>query len=301
MTSLPPELVETIVHEFWYSDMPSHTRKTFMATCPRINRMWKVVYAAIASRDMYITNLAFLDYLCDIAQFQNSIIYHDFIPQLTRAITCFVDLRANERERAAKEVYCYLTALPNMRGFDTLFPHVPYMSFELAWIGIGRFPPFQFLRGIPIRVRYDRFMSPAFSREHWKTRMDVYVAMEDPDPSAVISDSTWSDMLCKLRNVGVPEIFFGIIVISPGPYEMVVDNGVRHLYQTTHIKEGSIQDWDPRDINKRLWMASKGRHWFRRLVSIFDHWEYKSVQLYLPIPIHSGRIIGYLLEREQLV
>ncbi|PBK65787.1 hypothetical protein ARMSODRAFT_960675 [Armillaria solidipes] len=92
--------------------------------------------------------------------------------------------------------------------------------------------------------------------------------MEDPDPSAVISDSTWSDMLCKLRNVGVPEIFFGIIVVSPGPYEMVVDNGVRRLCQTTHIKEDSIRDWDPRDINKRLWMASKGRHCTRLESSI---------------------------------
>ncbi|KAK0238647.1 hypothetical protein EDD85DRAFT_950836 [Armillaria nabsnona] len=273
-----------------------------MATCPRINRMWKVVYAAIASRDMYITNLAFLDYLCDIAQFQKSIIYHDFIPQLTRSITCFVDLRTNERERAAKEVYCYLIALPNMRGFDALFPHVPYISFKLAWIGIGRYSPLQFLCGTLIHARYDRFMSPAFSHEHWKTRMDVYVAMKDPDPSAVMSDSIWSDTLCKLRNVGVPQDFFAFVIVSPGPYDMVVNNGVRHLCQTTHIEEGSLRDWDPRDINKRLWMASKGHHWFKRLVSIFDHWEYENVQGHLPIPIYSAKqSIEFLLKREQLV
>ncbi|KAG7444362.1 uncharacterized protein BT62DRAFT_934025 [Guyanagaster necrorhizus] len=113
MTTFPPELVEIIVHQVWYSQMPSTIRKSFMAACLSINRTWKAVYGPIASQDMYITNLTFLDYLCDIAQSRKSIIYHDFIPRLTRTITCFVDLRENEREGAVKEVY----ALPSIRGF----------------------------------------------------------------------------------------------------------------------------------------------------------------------------------------
>ncbi|SJL03475.1 uncharacterized protein ARMOST_06831 [Armillaria ostoyae] len=132
MTTLPPELVEIIVYEAWHSEMPSYVRKRLMTACPSINRTWKAVYAPIASQDMYITNLAFLDYLCRIvAQFRKSIIYRDFIPRLTRTITCFVDLRACEREGAAEEVYLYLNVLRNMRGFEALFPHVPHLSLLL--------------------------------------------------------------------------------------------------------------------------------------------------------------------------
>ncbi len=102
MTTFPPELVEIIVHDIWNSEMPSFVRKSFMTTCPWINRTWKAVYAPIASQDMYITNLTFLDYLCDISRTRKSIIYHDFIPRLTRAITCFVDLRENNRKEQQK-------------------------------------------------------------------------------------------------------------------------------------------------------------------------------------------------------
>ncbi|KAK0458129.1 uncharacterized protein EV420DRAFT_1748417 [Desarmillaria tabescens] len=261
MTTLPPELVEIIVSQVWSSAMPSYIRKSFMTTCPRINRMWKDIYAPIASQDMYITNLTFLDYLCDIAHRKKSIIYHNFIPRLTRTITCFIDLREDGREGAVKRAYCYLFGLPNIRGFDALFPHIPYISFQLIWIGVGPYSPLQFLRGIPIQARYDRFLSTAFSLDcpRWKTQMDVYIAMTDPDPSSVIRDSTWSNTLCHLRGVGVPGFFFGIFVASLGPYEMFVTEGVRHLRQTTYIAERNLEDYDPRKINKRLWMASNRR------------------------------------------
>ncbi|KAK0470665.1 hypothetical protein IW261DRAFT_1573101 [Armillaria novae-zelandiae] len=136
-----------------------------MTTCPRIHRTWKAVYTPIASQDMYITNLAFLDYLCDICQTRESIIYHDFIPRLTRSITCFVDLRENEGERAAKAVYRYLIELPNIRGFRALFELVHYLSFQIVWTGIVRLKPsspsLSPFRGIPIRVSYDPFVSNA--------------------------------------------------------------------------------------------------------------------------------------------
>ncbi|KAK0457745.1 uncharacterized protein EV420DRAFT_1748482 [Desarmillaria tabescens] len=295
MTTLPPELVDIIVHEIWYSDMPSYIRKSFMTTCPRINRMWKAVYAPIASRDMYITNLAFLDYLCAIAHRQKSIIYHNFIPQLTRTITCFIDLREDERETAVKKVYRYLFGLPNIRGFDALFPHIPYISFQLTWIGIGPDSRLQFLRGIPIRARYDRYLSNACSPDcpRWKTQMDVYIVMTDPDPSAAIPDSIWSDTLWELRDIGVPEFLFGIIA-SPGPYDMFVTDGVRHIGQTTYIAERKLEDYDPRNINKRLWMASKyhKRHTLalRCLTSLFHRWEYRRVQS--PIPLITGNRYG---------
>ncbi|KAK0457719.1 uncharacterized protein EV420DRAFT_1764666 [Desarmillaria tabescens] len=301
MTAFPPELVEIIVHEIWYSDMPSYIRKSFMTTCPRINRMWKAVYAPIASRDMYITNLAFLDYLCDIAHRRKSIIYRNLIPRLTHTITCFVDLQEDERklEGAVKEVYRYLMGLPNIRGFDALFPLVPYISFELIWIGIGRSSRLRFLRGIPIRARYDRYLSNAFSPDcpRWRTLMDVYIAMNDPDPSAVIRDSIWSDALCELRNVGVPEFLFGIVVASPGPYDMFVTDGVRHFGQTAYIAEKNLQDYDPRNINKRLWMASNKRHILalRCFTSISHRWEYRRVQF--PMPYIRRPSLMFLLEQ----
>ncbi len=212
MTTLPPELVEIIVREVWYSDMPSYIRKLFMTTCPRINRAWKAVYAPIASQDMYITNLAFLNYLCRIAHLRKSIIYRDFTPRLTQTITCFIDLQEHERELegAVKEVYRYLIGLPNIIGFQTLFPLIPYISFEIIWIGVGRFPPSTPLRGVPIRARYDRLLSNAFSSKcpYGWAQMDVSIAMPDPDPSGVIRDPIWSRIFRDLRNFGVPRTLF---------------------------------------------------------------------------------------------
>ncbi|KAK0189149.1 hypothetical protein F5146DRAFT_1225793 [Armillaria mellea] len=135
MMTFPPELVEMIVYEAWHSEMPSYIRKRLMTACPSINRAWKAVYASIASQDTYITNLAFLDYLCRIAQSQTSIVYHNFIPRLTRTITCFVDLQKPRRERAAKGVYRYLIALPNTLGFQVLFKHM-FAIYLSSWFGL---------------------------------------------------------------------------------------------------------------------------------------------------------------------
>ncbi len=264
MTTFPPELVEIIVYEAWHSEMPSYIRKRLMTACPSINRAWKAVYAPIASQDIYITNLAFLDYLCDIAQFQKSIIYHDFIPRLTRTITCFVDLRKRRRERAAKGVYRYLIALPNTLGFQVLFKLVRYISFQLVWTGRGLDPrlglPAPSLHGIPIHARYDRFLSnasPAYPPRHLDrtTRMNIYFSMIDPGNSMAF----WSFAFTKLISVGLPAYCFGDI-IDPGPFEMFAKNGVRHLRQSTYIYETQLGTWDLRNINRRLWMASKGRH-----------------------------------------
>ncbi|KAK0434590.1 hypothetical protein EV421DRAFT_1327514 [Armillaria borealis] len=289
MTTLPPELVEIIVYEAWHSEMPSYIRKRLMTACPSINRTWKAVYAPIASQDMYITNLAFLDYLCLIvAKFRKSIIYHDFIPRLTRTITCFVDLRACEREGAAKEVYRYLTVLPNMRGFDALFPHVPHLSFELAWIGSGWYPLLEFLRNIPIHARFDRHMSP---REYWKPRIDVCVTMKDP--SVVIHKSIWSHMLSKVCDNGFPILPF-LKFGGSCAFKMSVVDGVRHVRQTTYYLVDDKRDSDGRNINKRLWMAANKRHTLRGLTSLFHRWEYRrGGRVESPLP----SIVGFFRAR----
>ncbi len=99
---------------------------------------------------MHITNLAFLDYLCSIAGFQEFIIYHISIPRITSTITYFFDLPEKlKRERKSGErAYRYLIALPNTLGFQ--FSLVPFMSSPLVWIDIDQdtfLPPFY---GIPI-------------------------------------------------------------------------------------------------------------------------------------------------------
>ncbi|KAK0434563.1 hypothetical protein EV421DRAFT_1740763 [Armillaria borealis] len=267
MTTLPPELIEIIVREVWHSDMPSYIRKLFMTTCPRINRAWKAVYAPIASQDIPLP------------------------------VSSTSKNTKRELEGAVKEAYRYLIGLPNIIGFQTLFPLIPYISFEIIWIGIGRFAPLKPLRGVPIRARYDRLLSNAFSPNcprGW-AQMDVYIAMPDPDPSGVIRNSIWSHILRDLRNVGVPKHFFGIIVADPGSYDVFVEDGVRHFVQATYIfernfKDRHLTDYDSRNINKRLWLASNNRHTLalRCFTSLFHRWECKRVQSSLPL-IVSGR------------
>ncbi len=84
-----------------------------------------------------------------------SIVYCNFIPRVTRTITCFVDLRTNKRESAAKVVYRYLVDLSNIRGFQALFKHVQCISFQIVWMDMGKdiIPVLSPLRDIPVRVR----------------------------------------------------------------------------------------------------------------------------------------------------
>ncbi|KAK0436427.1 hypothetical protein EV421DRAFT_1124266 [Armillaria borealis] len=187
---------------------------------------------------MYITNLAFLDYLCDISRDRKSIIYHDFIPRLTRTITCFVDLRTNKRESAANR---YLVDLPNIRGFQTLFKLVQYISFQIVWMGMGKdiIPVLSPLHGIPVRVRYDRFFPSNASPHHHprKTRMRIYISVKDW-VFWETNTTYWLHTTPKLRNVGVPRYFFTTEV--PESYRETVRRGVRHISHTTYISETEL-------------------------------------------------------------
>lgn len=282
--------------------MPSFVRKSFMTTCPRINRTWKAPYAPIASQDMYITNLAFLDYLCDISRARKSIIYHDFIPRLTRAITCFVDLRENNGERAAERVYRYLIELPNLRGFRALFELVHYISFQIVWTGIVRLKPSSPLlspfRNIPIRVSYDRFVSDAYPYHHrshsGETRIRIYISITDRGCWAQ-NPIYWSFALSRLHKVGVPGYFFTteVSLTFPASYHKRVRHGVRHIHHSTYIFETQLGSWDSRHINQRLWMASKGLPStvlrLRCLSSFFYAGEFKRMQSSLPVVGYPAR------------
>ncbi|PBK65832.1 hypothetical protein ARMSODRAFT_375060 [Armillaria solidipes] len=106
-----------------------------------------------------------------------------------------------------------------------------------------------------------------------KTRMHIYFSMIDPGNSMVSWDFTFK----KLIQVGVPAHCFGGI-IDPGPFEMLVKDGVRYLRQPTYIYETQLGIWDSRNINRRLWVASKGRHRLSCLASLFYRREFKRVQ-----------------------
>ncbi|KAK0444266.1 uncharacterized protein EV420DRAFT_1575036 [Desarmillaria tabescens] len=289
MATFPPELVEIIVHEIWHSTMPSIIRQSFMTTCPRINRTWKAVYAPIASQDIYIPSLAYIYYLCDIAGRQKSIIYHDFIPRLTRTITCFVDLRRNvEESAAAKEVYALLMWLPNDVGLRALFPQVPYISFELNWIGDGRMEE---IRGLPILIRYDRYLSPCCNNagEDGYLRLDVHIFILDLDPSSSLRSCHWRLILLALHNVGLkfPRTFSGC---DNSYYQRMSCGRILYLYQTKFLPE--LQG-DTGDINRCLWMASKRPHGLRLLAAPRFYWKYKQSQWSLPVAYsYYYRIVG---------
>ncbi len=153
MNALPPELVELIIYDIWRSEMPSWKRQSFMTTCPRINRTWKYAYAHIVSRDIYITSLRYLYYLCDVACRRKSIIYDDLVPRLTRTISCFADLdKLHLPDSAAIRVYNLLVQLPNYIGFRTLFPLAEYISLEVKWIGGLRFTDDTEIHGFPFHL-----------------------------------------------------------------------------------------------------------------------------------------------------
>ncbi|KAK0497257.1 hypothetical protein EDD18DRAFT_147802 [Armillaria luteobubalina] len=290
--------------------MPSYVRKRLMTTCPRINRTWKAVYAPIASRDMYITNLKFLDYLCRVAQFQKSIIYYDFIPRLTRTITCFVNLKECEMEREAKEVYIYLTGLLNLCGFDALFKSVRYLSLRLYWISIGSNSPFPMLslKHSHIRARYDRFLTNDKAPHHYKrlaevTPIHIHFSLTDLGSMDDSMKFRWRWSLTKLRGVGVPEHLFKTISFPQDHYERV-HKGIRYVRHTTHIYETQLGFCDSKNINQRMWVASKGRHnWLSYLAtSLHYRWEFKSTQSSLPqFPCWPRRHAEGLLERECMI
>ncbi len=250
MATFPPELVEKIVHEIWHTEMPSIVRQSFMTTCPRINRTWKTVYAPIASQDVYIPSLAYIYYLCDIAGRQKSIIYHDLIPQLTRTITCFVDLREKGRERAVKEVYILLMRLPNDIGLRALFPQVPSISFQLSRLGHASIYGNE-IRGLPVHIRYDRFLSQCCNDagEEGYLRMDIHVSIKTHSPRLNVSPYILGD----LRNVGLgpPRLFRWSNVY--GEYETLCC-GVFYSYVKSYVRE---YQGDMKAINRRLWMSSK--------------------------------------------
>ncbi|KAK0451012.1 hypothetical protein EV421DRAFT_1202727 [Armillaria borealis] len=174
---------------------------------------------------IYTSPISYIYYLCDITRLRKSIIYHDFIPRLTRSITCFIDLQEelHAMEIAVKKVYHYLLGLPNDLGFKTLLPLVPYISFVLRWSTDGRRN-----LDIPIRVCYRRYLSKI--TERWRTRMDVYVSVVDSDPSPRIHESTLVSAGVTLSQIGVPGTVLTFLTTCENG--CLILDGVRYFSQS---------------------------------------------------------------------
>ncbi|KAK0188725.1 hypothetical protein F5146DRAFT_677778 [Armillaria mellea] len=87
----------------------------------------------------------------------------------------------------------------------------------------------------------------------------------------------------------------------PGPYEVLVIDGVRHIRQSTYIRETQLGSLGSRDINKRLWVAFKRWYRTRCLASLFYHREFKHAQSSLPARVFPARgLVASLLERKKL-
>ncbi|PBK76551.1 hypothetical protein ARMSODRAFT_231106 [Armillaria solidipes] len=273
MSTLPPELVELIVYDIWHSEMPSSMRQSFMTTCPRISRTWKNIYAPIASRDVYITNLAYLYYLCDVARYRKSIIYDDLVPRLTHTIICFANLRSGDTE--AKRVYDILINLPNDTGFRALFPLTEFISFELMWIGGGLSTDVPEVHGLPIHVRCCRYLSKSAQKDK-DARMEVYISIADPDPLSTMYRRSWSSAFFPLRDAGVP----AKLVSSDLPYDRRALGGTLRFHQTAYVLQVK---GDFEAINRRLWMAAKRVDGFRRLARPCYYCKYHWSQWCLPV------------------
>ncbi len=286
MSALPPELVELIIYDIWHSEMPSWTRQSFLTICPLINRTWKYAYARIVSRDIYITSLRYLYYLCDVACCRKSIIYDDLVPRLTRTITCFVDLRkCCLPDSAAIRVYNLLIQLPNYIGFRTLFPLAEYISLEVRCIGGLRFTDDTEVHGLPFHLRRRRYLSK--SGQENEVPMDTYVCITDPDPSSILYRKSWSSTSFLALNdhcyPGMQLVYWEL------PYDVDAKGGSIQFRQTVCLYQAT---GDLEGVNRYLWMAAQRGHgsWkafvqvnclmlislgiFKRLSRPFYYWKY---------------------------
>ncbi|KAK0437960.1 uncharacterized protein EV420DRAFT_1486833 [Desarmillaria tabescens] len=132
LDQLPPEIIHTIISEFWYSEHSSGDRIIFMKTCPLINSLWMDVFAHIASRDIFVLTNEYLFYLSSIIRNNNSLIYRHYLPHFTRTITCRVDL-IYATEDVDQEPYTTLSNLPNFIGFRKCFPNITHIFLEIGY------------------------------------------------------------------------------------------------------------------------------------------------------------------------
>ncbi|PBL03855.1 hypothetical protein ARMGADRAFT_36546 [Armillaria gallica] len=259
---LPPELVDIIIAEFWYSELPSQDRITFMTTCPLINTTWRDVYARITSRDIYVPTVAYLLYLASIICCKlwpnNSAVYGDLSPDSTRTITCYVDL-TNSSDDAAKDPYSAFCNMPNYLGFRLCFPNIEHINLEM-------------------KFRIEWYCNSSFSRQLFRTRVSIKLGQATSELSVLPVD--WNiaihcppdvDKVCPITaEIFRRPILEGItmdmvqrchtISISPAEDGSTYHHGTHHFHNQFCIEE---KRGDVRSINLHIGCAShhRARSW----------------------------------------
>ncbi|KAK0495304.1 hypothetical protein EDD18DRAFT_1106524 [Armillaria luteobubalina] len=257
---LPPELVDIIIAQFWYSELPSNDRITFMTACPLVNITWRDVYARVTSRDIHVPTVAYLLYLPFLVSWKpwsTSAVYGDFSPDSVRTITCYVDLTSSKND-AAKDPYSALCNLPNYLGFRRCFPNLEQINlgikFRAVWYWNGSFSRQLFQTRLSINLRQATSELSLLPVE-WSIAVHCPPkTYEDPPIIAHILEGITTDMV-QLRHT---------LPISAVIKESTYHHGARHFQNEFCITE---KRGDVRFINYYLGAAaSRPWHWVRSVL-----------------------------------
>ncbi|KAK0462650.1 uncharacterized protein EV420DRAFT_1639864 [Desarmillaria tabescens] len=217
LDQLPPELVHAVISEFWYSEHPSEDRIVFMKTCPLINRLWKDVFAYIASRDIFVPTNGYLFYLSSIIRNNDSLIYRSHLPNSTRTITCHVDLVETNQE-AAQEPYTILSNLPNFIGFRKCFPNITQIFLEITYRVRDRWWTLLILSQEQIvRTRISLALDQATTQLS-VLPVDWEIAAYNPAPDYIygrIADSNWEMFLEAITRPMAPRTLSKCVRATP--------------------------------------------------------------------------------------
>ncbi len=189
-TQLPPELVDIIISEFWYSEPPSKDRIAFMRACPLINNLWKDVFARIASRDIYLPTEPYLVYLSTIIRTDKSVIYRHFLPGSTRTMNCCVGLTESTSD-SAMEPYAVLCSLPHHSGFRRCFPNLHQINLKINYCIQHGLSTFALSNHQLVRTRVSIHLDKA-STQLSVIPVDWDIIVEHPDAEYVDNDHYWS-------------------------------------------------------------------------------------------------------------
>ncbi|PBK71365.1 hypothetical protein ARMSODRAFT_955160 [Armillaria solidipes] len=253
-TQLPPELVDIIISEFWYSEPPSKDRTAFMRACPLINNLWKDVFARIASRDIYLPTVPYLVYLSSIIRTDNSVIYRHFLPSSTRTMNCCVGLTESTSD-SAMEPYAVLCSLPNHIGFRRCFPNLHQINLKINYRIQRGLSTFALRHHQLVRTRISIHLDKAPTQLS-VIPLDWDIILEHPDAEYVRNDCYWSMFVREAISAMAPGVLCCIWrpsfpdIISNSAYEDDLMRFYGHVLLSE--RRGDVQD-----INYRFRKAAR--------------------------------------------
>ncbi|KAF9075207.1 hypothetical protein BDP27DRAFT_1315678 [Rhodocollybia butyracea] len=177
-SDLPPEIIEKIVRQVWYSCLSPDERILCMTACPRLSRTWRSQYARIASTTIHIPCMNYLLYLAEIIRTRKSLIY-DWTHLRTgaRSIICFLDLRTSILDYYSYTVWHIFAHMGNYIGIRTCFPSVQQLSFETVFLPIASQPQ---IGHTQMAIIFDRNQPPSSRRGCLQLGVHFNVAIYDP-------------------------------------------------------------------------------------------------------------------------